>query len=194
MATGPSVTATEVEKLKGKCHVIAVNDSYRLAPWADMLYAADHKWWKHHSYCPTFAKERWSSVSGPGGWCQEATRYGLSLIKTRHAITLSFDPTVIHTGWNSAFQALNIAYLRGATRILLLGVDLNNRHGSHWFGDHPPGLQRSSPYSTFKRAFTEAAPIMAETGVKVVNCSPTSALDCYPVMGVADALRECLIT
>jgi hypothetical protein len=52
-ATGPSFTAEVAEACRGY-PTIAVNDAYRLFPWADILYASDGAW---------FAGERWSSVS-----------------------------------------------------------------------------------------------------------------------------------
>ena len=41
LATGPSLTPAQAEYAKGKARVIAVNDAWRLAPWADILYACD---------------------------------------------------------------------------------------------------------------------------------------------------------
>ena len=41
LATGPSLTPDQAEYAKGKARVIAVNDAWRLAPWADILYACD---------------------------------------------------------------------------------------------------------------------------------------------------------
>jgi len=38
---GPSLTQAQVEQTRGACQTIAVNLAYRLAPWADLLYACD---------------------------------------------------------------------------------------------------------------------------------------------------------
>ena len=175
--------------LMGKAKTIAVNDSHRVAPWADMMYAADHKWWRHHDWCRAFRGERWTQDRGPQGWVDDASAQGLEIVACRHQLELSTDPHYIASGWNSAFQAMNIAVLQGATRVLLLGVDLHDGGGAHFFGEHPPGLQRKSPWATFRKAFTISAPILAGIGVEVINCSPTSALTCFPYMEVGDALR-----
>ena len=50
---GPSLTLGQVEKVRaareaGAVHVIAVNDAYRLAPFADVCYFADSEWWGWH--------------------------------------------------------------------------------------------------------------------------------------------------
>jgi len=189
VATGPSLTTTQVRQLEGKARTIAVNDSYKIAPWADMMYAADHKWWRHHAFCHSFTGERWTQNRGPTGWVDEAGSNGLEIIQCKHSLEVSTDPHFVSSGWNSGFQAMNIAVHLGAKRILLLGVDLHTGGGAHFFGEHPPGLQRSSPWATFRKAFTVSAPVLAGMRVEVINCSPTSALTCYPYMEVGVALR-----
>lgn len=169
---------------------IAVNDACRLATRADMMYAADHRWWWHHDWCQWFKGERWTQNRGPQGWVDEASSKGLEIVNCNHSLELSRDQSAVSSGWNSAFQALNLAVLQGASRILLLGLDLRDDHGAHFFGDHPPGLQKRSPYATFIKAFMSAAPVLAEMGVEVINCSQTSALHCYPKMSVEDAISK----
>jgi hypothetical protein len=46
VASGHSLTKEDVEYCKGKAKVYIVNDGYKLAPWADLLYAAhtDRDW------------------------------------------------------------------------------------------------------------------------------------------------------
>ena len=45
IASGPSLTQADVDYVRGKARVIVVNNGYLLAPWADVLYAADARWW-----------------------------------------------------------------------------------------------------------------------------------------------------
>lgn len=167
---------------------IAVNDAHRMAPWADMLYAADSAWWRHYHYVERFKGERWSQQKGDGGWAENAPHKGINLVTCHHSLDLSFDPTYINSGWNSSFQALNLAVLQGAKRVLLLGVDLHDRNGAHFFGEHPLAIRRSSPFATFRKAFERAAEQCREMGIEVINCSPDSALKCFPTMEVRDAL------
>ena len=189
IASGPSVRVTQYEKLYGRARVCAVNDSHRLVPWADMLYAADWKWWRHHNFVHHFRGERWTQHIGCNGWPLEAAISGINVIRCVHKLNVSYDPSYVGSGWNSAFQAMNLLIHMGITKILLIGVDLHDIKGTHWFGDHPPGLQRRSPYATFRKAFEQAAAGMAERGIEVINCSNSSALKVFPVMHVEDALR-----
>ena len=49
---GPSLTQSQVAACKDrewgghKVRVIAINDAYKMAPWADVLYFCDDKWWQ----------------------------------------------------------------------------------------------------------------------------------------------------
>ena len=157
-----------------------------------MMYAADSQWWRHHDYCRAFTGERWTQSIGSNNWAQEAFENGLRVIKCRHACELSLDPAYVNSGHNSGFQAFNIAVLRGAKRILLLGVDLNSTFGAHWFGEHPKPLKRPSPFATFIKAFNAAAPVCQINGIEVINCSLISSLLCFPKRSLEDAVRECV--
>ena len=50
----PASRQTKRQYVQGKARVIAVNDAWRLAPWADILYACDGRWWRHHKGVPEF--------------------------------------------------------------------------------------------------------------------------------------------
>lgn len=189
VASGPSLNQVEVDKLKGKARVIAVNDSWRLCPWGDILYAADRAWWQHHDYVKQFDGERWTQQQGHRAWRQEATDAGLLVIDSTHSGSFSFDSSIIHTGKNSGYQALNIAVLLGATRILLLGIDCTTFDGKiHWFGDHPPALNKMSPYAIFNQEFKKASVALGQAGIDVINCSERSAVTCFRKAKIEDVL------
>lgn len=84
------------------------------------------------------------------------------------------------TGQNSGYQALNLAVLAGAQRILLLGYDMKFAPDGrqHWFGDHPR-LEHPARLTAHLHNFRRAAKHLARVGVDVINCSPDSALDCF---------------
>lgn len=103
---------------------------------------------------------------------------------------ISLDPTRIATGRHSGFQALNLAILAGAARILLLGYDgrVAPDGRDHWHGGHPTSSPHSS-YPAFRRCFTEAERDIAATGVVVLNCSPGTAIDTFPKVALEEALE-----
>jgi hypothetical protein len=170
-----------------------VNDAYRLFPDARVLYACDAQWWNAHRGCPDFSGEKWSS-HGIAGRVRHndkldvARKYGLNLVAGKDGEGFSFDPEVIHYGSNSGFQAINLAILMGATRIVLVGFNLGHVDGKkHFFGDHPRGLRNTHSYSNFLRAFNRAAKLLP-LHIQILNATPNSALTCFPRISLDDAL------
>jgi hypothetical protein len=137
--------------------VVAVSDAYKRAPFADALVSQDPAWWKQYPEAMEFPGRKFSTNEIPG--VERVTNSG--------AIT---------TGTNSGLLACFVAQREfGATRILLLGIDL---HGSHYFGAHPTPLKNTTDarFKVFHRQFAQ----WSHRGVEVVNCAPGSALDCFP--------------
>jgi len=155
--------------------VIAINDAYRLAPWADVLYACDLQWWRWHKGVPDFAGER-VTVD-----VEAALEYGLRWLEGRKEPGLGTTPGVLHTGMNSGYQAINLAHQLGAAHILLIGYDMQPHADgrSHWFGHHP--VNTDSPYAGMLDCFDSLAADLARRPVAVTNCSPGSALTCFPL-------------
>ena len=82
----------------------------------------------------------------------------------------------LHHGSNSGYQAINMAYLLGASKIILLGYNMGRPNGkAHFFGDHPEGL-RNGHYEAYIKHFTRLAEDLAREGVEVINCTPDTLL------------------
>lgn len=188
---GSSLTDTDVQAVRGKGRVIAINDAYRICPWADVLYGADKDWWIEHQGVPSFI--------GPKYALPEATRKGwpegITVLKTAGDFGLSRDPSTLATGGstggrNSGYQAINLAVHLGASRILLLGYDMQRGPSgkTHWFGRHPDTLRRNSPYTEFLKGFPTLVQPLAALGVEVINCTRDTALLVFPMMPIDQAL------
>lgn len=118
---------------------------------------------------------------------QAAQQFGLTLAKGRHAPGLGRD--VVHFGDNSGYQAVNLAYLLGAGRIVLLGYDMGVRgNQTHFFGDHPPPLKTGSDYRHWVTLFDRLAQDLADEGVQVINATRESALRCFRRATINEAL------
>lgn len=186
-ATGPSLTLQVAESCVGQ-HVVAVNDAYRLLPYAEVLYGCDPDWWEVHQGCPGFAGEKWSSHElVHNDKLATASRYNLRLVGGRDGEGFSLDPSAVHYGSNSGFQAINLAILMGARRVLLVGFDMHTRGHRHFFGDHPEPLSNYMKFETLVPTFRRAAALLP-SGIEIINCTPGSALDCFPIMPLEDAL------
>lgn len=186
-ATGPSLTPEVAETVRGR-RVIAVNDAYRLLPFADVLYACDAAWWDVHAGCPGFAGEKWSchGTDKHNNKRAAAEKYGLRLVQghTREGFCLD---GAVHYGSNSGFQAINLALLFGCTRILLVGFDMRVNGKRHFFGSHPEPLNNNVSYTTFVPFFERAAKTLP-AGIEILNCTPNSALTCFPLVDIHDAI------
>lgn len=192
LASGPSLTREQCEQVRGRCRVIAVSNQGidndvngvtvpAFAPWADALYAADAKWWKCYA-------ER--ALKFPGLKVSIRPDAGYPEVHTlQPSDRRPFDdrPTHLVTGSNSGYQALHLAVHFGATRIVLLGYDMQDTGGKrHCFGNHPGPLNTRNPFATFLKRFGELAPALAERGIEVINCTPTTALRCFRLAPLAE--------
>jgi len=168
--------------------VIAINDAYRLAPWADVLYACDERWWKwqyrgHTREIAAFAGVRYSIDPRAGKWPH------VQVLRNTGRAGLERDPSALRHGHNSGYQAVNLAVHFGAARILLLGYDMQATGGhEHWFGHHP--MVKRSPYGLFRQHFQEIVKPLREAGVEVWNCSRATALDVFPRLDLETALQQ----
>ena len=177
--SGPSLAAADLDAARAAgCRVIAVNDAYRLAPWADVLYACDSKWWAWHKGAVGFAGRKFALAPQTRRWPDVAV-----LAHTGRR-GLDGDRGGLRSGYNSGYQAINLAVHLGAARILLLGYDMQ---GDHFFGAHPD--QSRPPFAVCLREFPSLAAPLAALGIDVVNCTPGSALRVWPVVPLAVALE-----
>lgn len=182
---GPSLPVGRINALRGHGRVIAVNNAYEIAPWADLLYFADVGWF------------RWNkdNLAGFPG-LEKVTRQKLprndmniGLVRHDKVSALSRDPGAV-AGHCGGANAINLAFLHGADPIVLLGFDM--RHGN-WHDRH----QRKAAAGVYVEKFIPAIERMAteleREGVAVLNATPGSALRCFPVVtldDVLDRLRE----
>lgn len=215
---GPSLTEAQVETLREHgAKAIAVNDAFLWAPWADVCYAADAKWhsWMTLGYrqIPGGGRqpidkprlglkaaevvERWRTFAGQKcsiDWDGARHADDVHLLRNRdadvHGMGLSSDPTKVATGRNSGAQAMNIAVLAGAARILLLGIDGGpNKEGqTHFHGGHP---SPSNPliWDYVRQSFSAMEHELERLGIKVINCSPISQIG-FEKRAVRDAFAD----
>lgn len=168
LATGPSLSQSVVNSVQSRVKVVAVSDAYRLAPWADVLVSTDAGWWRAHE----------EALGFPG------SKYG-AMPDFRSVPGVERFPADSAT--NSGLLGVKVAVHLGARRVLLCGFDMN-QPGEHFFGRHPLPLKSTTAdrQEVFKRQFAGYRP----RGVEIINCTPGSALDCYPRRDLEDCLAE----
>lgn len=175
---GPSLRKDLVPALRGRARVIAVNNAYLLAPWADLLFFADRRWWEWNKH--------------------DLGRYEGPLMVTRQRIedprvkrlgrerveALSRNPCVV-AGWCGGANAINVAYLYGANPIILMGFDMRpgNWHDLHRL-PHAPNQHRERFIPALERMAVE----LERENVTVLNTNPRSALRCFPFADIEELL------
>ena len=159
VASGPSLSDEQLALCRDRARMIVINDNYLRAPWADLHYFCDSKWfnWSRDFESPAqepFGRERalklFHSFEGRRAALESAIsvrpleptikflRNDSNKKKTTTPGGICWEPDGLRTGRNSGYQTINLAYHTGASRVLLLGYDMHSSGAnSHWFGKQP---------------------------------------------------------
>lgn len=204
IASGPSMATLRdsVQRLRGLCRVVAVNDQAirtldhegrwhdAIAPWADVLYAADRKWWWENRV----EAAKFEGIRVTINQCGEARfvlPFDVKIVRNGGHFGYDDREDHIRTGFNSGFQAVQLAAKLGAKRILLIGFDMR-RTGAHhhWFGEHAWRANYRMPFGAFINAFNKSAMAYEKIGVRILNCTPGSALRCFLSADLDEVIHE----
>ena len=189
-----------MERLVGH-HVIAVNNSYIRAPFAEAMFFGDERWL---NIAPKTAD------GTPGPTHRELLRgFGGLKITVREEL---FDEPGIHVVrrytsqhgisqdqgtlvWNrnSGGCAINLAFHLGARKIVLLGYDMRKVDGQHnYHTDHPKEDNPDPNYNVYEDQFIRPfESIMSDArkfGLEIVNATPGSALKWVPIVDPVDVM------
>lgn len=144
----------------------------------------DRNWWHEYGNAVKEGPELWTTN-------REAARlWRLRWIQGEPGGGESTRANTIKMGGNSGFQALALALHFGASRVVLLGYDmqLGASGATHWHGDHKRlGNPLKDRMPKWCRDFAE---IPFSTRQRVVNASRVSALKCFKRAGLNDCLAE----
>lgn len=190
VASGPSLTIEQAQRItiaRPGWRVIAVNNTWERVPEADVLLALDRSWWEMHlpSVLKRYRGECWTS----NRWI--AHRAGLHLVEASDEPGLSAVNGRIHTGGNGGYSAMGLAYLFGARTILLAGFDFQDSYGqAHWHGNHPLPLNQDRPFAGWLQRLPPLIRGLEEQGVRIVNCSIETAIDCIPRGDLTSCLSQ----
>lgn len=164
IASGPSLTKEDCELVRDAgLRTVVVNTSFRLALWADALYAMDAAWWSFYGpeAFQSFTGEFWSHVRVERCYPTKGLLYPQGF-------------------GNSGSYAISLAIVAGASRVLLLGYDCKvNGEKRHWHADHPKKMGNANSIGRWPYHFELIAKYAQSRNVKVVNCSRDTALSCF---------------
>jgi hypothetical protein len=188
---GPSLTQADADKLNGR-RVVVVNQSYRLAMWADVLFYGDCRWINpNREALLTFGGLKVTT-------CRRHTQEpGVHVITRKDTGGLSLDPGSIVWNLSSGACAINLAFHFGVKRIVLLGFDMQKvplaegetgRTPYNFHADYQVQGEKHNPYPRFLRTFPALARDLAAQNVEVVNATPESALTIWPARSLDEVL------
>lgn len=178
IASGPSLTREDVELVhRAEVRTIVTNTTFRLAPWADVLFGFDLRWWRE------YVKEVDAAQFTGKRMCATPNNLG---------IESAYQSKWMRVFGNSGACAISLAVAGGARRVILLGVDAMRSHSGawHWHGDHPAGMSNCLSMKRWGYQFAKAAEYARANGTEVLNCSRRTALDCFPRVDLEEALRS----
>ncbi len=195
---GPSLRNFNWDLLEGET-VIAINRAFEMCD-PTISFAMDHQWWGW-TEIGRFGKDiahRYRTMKGykvmlnsmmENAWVRYPRDiYTVDPWHGNASVTLSNNDGVGLGGPqgtgpqnNSGFAAVNLALNLGATKIYLLGFDMkgDGQGRQVWWHDGYPSLQSERVYAEFRKAFTDAAPLMLQRA-DIINLTPDSALECFP--------------
>jgi hypothetical protein len=190
VASGPSATDVDLRSAIGRTRFVAINNSWKLAPWADFLFACDYKWWNWVNGCPEFQGQKVTTdyrASDNKEWNV------LRLIARLDDDRLQSNG-IVGWGGNSGFQALNMVVNFGCKKIILVGFDATIKYGLHWHEPHPDEANPTPNKALrWQRCLDNAAATLDRIlHVSVVNCSEKSRLGKFPKMSFEAALDRFL--
>lgn len=178
IASGPSLTPQDCEAVRAAGHPsVVTNTTFRMAPWADVLFGFDAAWWRQHlEEVRGVFHGRLMTPSQVAGRLGVESLYGA--------------PWFQHAG-NSGASAIALALAGGAARVVLLGYDCARgpANESHWHGDHPDGLANCASMAHWPAQFEPVARRARKAGAVVLNASRRTALTCFERVDLQEALR-----
>lgn len=167
LASGPSLTAEDCDLVRQSGQPVAVtNTTFRMAPWADVVFGMDSAWWRQHG------KEVAETCAG-------------RRLSTSHAARAHGAESLYQCPWfpqtlNSGAAVISLAVASGAARIILLGFDCQKTGGkTHWHGDHPKGLGNALSLKRWPKHFQNVADHAKRAGCQVLNATRETALTCF---------------
>ena len=192
------MTLEQIESARSKGFALTgCNNVWQIVPDLAVLYGCNLAWWQHY-WSPELAAhpaEKWTTNR------EAADQFGLHWIAETNKPGLSSDPALVHHGHGSGYTLLNLVYLMGAARIVLLGFDLcyaSNYDGKakqvgsqprHYFGEYPKPLQHWPSVQLQLGVHVGLLALyksVAKQGlVEIINCSG-GVLNCFPRMRIED--------
>lgn len=219
IASGPSLTQDICERVRqaraaGRCKAIVVNSSCMWAPWADVLFFTDSGWYDARKQLVadwpglvvSMSRQAARELNAPG-MPLHAGRPRILRVKgcgdpdapPRVRVADGVLPKVpgfpdlgageIQQGRSSGHSAVSLAIAMAASRVLLVGYDMQVVNGREHHHNEYKGPRDLDIYKNeFQRAFRGWNEAALASGVEILNCTHGSAVTEFPFADLDEVL------
>jgi hypothetical protein len=193
LASGPSLSQEICDKIKGR-KAIVINVSFKLAPWAPVWFFTDSS---------IYERYRDEIAAWPGEVITMSRTAKRELDKRVKRIKGEGDPTLpiplhgfpslchpcIRQGRSSGHTAISLAVALGATQIQMLGFDMRFVEGREHHHQEYTGPRDLELYERdFVPGFEGWNAAALKAGVRILNCTPGSAVNEFPFADLDEVL------
>lgn len=201
---GPSLRGFDFNRLEGKGRIIACNKAFLDVPFADMMIAMDHDFYRW-IFTGELAKakdkraakkeiiRKFRQFKGFKVWIELGNNrmdgvYYIHKFRLPQ-ITRNFKQGV-YGGNNTGTAALMTAVVMGCNPIYLLGIDCKHqgRRTHYHSGYHQ--IQAEKTAHAFANHFKFVAKPLKRQGIRVINLNPRSGLRCFPFSTIDEVLND----
>jgi hypothetical protein len=168
--------------------VVAVNDAVFKLPWAAAVVSVDSTWIQRRQRdLDWFQGERYFGIESG---MEDLVQIPATLLVWKNSQGLTTDPKQLYSPCSSGYAALNLAFLKYARRIVLLGYDYRNP-GSHWFGDYAWTTGADDQlYELWAQMYDSTRFQLQRARVEVVNANLESAITAFPKSSLTEVKDE----
>lgn len=197
IGNGPSLLLAETARPDPReypnVRFLVANGGYKLFPYATSLMCSDRHWLAANRDLSGFRGPEIIVTRGETPHRHDPRmRYVNRAFIDHHRGSIFSDPATLVEGHNSTSTNISMACLRGVRKIILLGVDLKPGAGERrrtYDESTDDPVKAAARYARQVQHLTKQAEHVKRKGVLVLNCSPRSALTCYPYSTFAEAIR-----
>jgi hypothetical protein len=163
-----------IPRLKGR--FIAIKEAVRLRPDADVLFVAAEK--KVDIVPALFPIFTGTHVIARNKVPASYPPYVKRVCRTKDHSRLCDLPDHV-CGFDCGTSAINLAYHFGATEIVLIGMDMQGNRWCNGEFDHPMPHIPADHHARHSSVLPAIADDAKRKGIRIVNCSPTSAVTAF---------------
>jgi len=197
VCTGPSLTLEQIDKVS---HLKRFGANRAFEFDLDVIAGCNWQFWHHYwDQIKDYKCHKWATLD-----YDQVKQFDVNFIESRFIDGLSTDKSYIAHHHGTGPQLLNIALHYGCEVMLLIGWDMRypgkvDRYTytgkRHYFGEDaltekhwPIHINKDGRLDGLMKEVVTIHP--EDYGIEIINCTPDSAMTCFPMMDLDAALEK----